>query len=116
MAYSNDLEQIRSGLINYIGTIQSVVPFEGRAKNQIVASILVDETLNVAKTQSGSHYCDPYVLVPMFKGIIGVLRQQQQVLEQGSRSEEDKQRIIRYEAIIEEFQDLIKENSPKTAG
>jgi len=116
MAYSNDLEQIRSGLINYIGTIQSVVPFEGRAKNQIVASILVDETLNVAKTQQGSHYCDPYVLVPMFKGIIGVLRQQQQVLKRDGKNEEDKQRIIRYEAIIEEFEDLIRDNSPKTAG
>jgi len=114
MAYSNDLEQIRSGLINYIGTIQSVVPFEGRAKNQIVASILVDETLNAAKTEAGSHYCDPYVLVPMFKGIIGVLKQQQQVLHQNG-GEENRQRIVRYEAMIEEFEELIKENSPKTA-
>lgn len=111
--YSNDLEQVRAGLISYIGVIQSIVPFEGRAKNQIVASILVDETLNTAKTQNDSPYCDPYILVPMFKGIIGVLKQQQYVLAQ-KPTQDNKERIIKYQAMIEEFEQIIKENTPET--
>lgn len=113
MAYSNDLEQMRAGLINYIGAIQSVVPFEGRAKNQIVASILVDEVLNVAKTKADNPYCDPYVLVPMFKGIIGVLKQQQQVLMKIPVAA-NRERVMQYEAMIGEFERLIKENTPET--
>lgn len=111
--YSNDLEQVRAGLINYIGVIQNIVPFEGRAKNQIVASILVDETLSVARTDAKSPYCDPYILVPMFKGMIGVLKQQQFVLAQAP-SQENKERIMKYQAMIEEFEYLIKQNSPET--
>ena len=112
MPYSNDLEQIRNGLINYIGAAQAAVPYEGRAKNQIVASILTDEVLNVAKTEEGSHYCDPYVLVPMFKGVIGILKQQQYKAAQ----EGDKSAIIDMEAAIELFERLIKKEMPETHG
>ena len=110
MPYSNDLEQIRNGLINYIGAAQAAVPYEGRAKNQIVASILVDEVLNVAKTEDGSPYCDPYVLVPMFKGVIGILKQQQYKAAERN----DKEAILDMEASIALFQDMIKKEMPET--
>lgn len=111
MPYSNDLEQIRNGLVNYIGAAQAAVPYEGRAKNQIVASILVDEVLSVARTEDGP-YCDPYVLVPMFKGIIGVLKQQQyKAAESGN-----KEAIMDMEAAIELFQAMIKKEMPETKG
>lgn len=113
MAYSNDLEQLRNGLINYLGAIQAVIPFEGHARNQIVASILMDEILNTAKTRTDSPYCDPYVLVPLFKGIIGILKQQQLILSRNP-TQENKERMIRYQAMIEEFETLIRENMPET--
>ena len=113
MAYSNDIEQMRAGLINYIGAIQQVVPFEGHAKNQIVASILMDEILDVARTEPKNPYCDPYILVPLFKGVIGVLKQQQVVLMKNPVAA-NRERVIRYEAMIEEFEKLLKENTPET--
>lgn len=112
MPYSNDIEQIRNGLMSYIGSIQEVLPFEGKAKNQIVAGILMDEVLGVSQTDE-TKYCDPYILVPMFKGVIGFLKQQQSVLAQ-KPTPENKDRIIVYQEIINVFDTLIKENMPET--
>lgn len=111
--YSNDLEQIRSGFISYIGSIQEVIPFEGKAKNQIIAGILMDEVLAVSQTDE-TKYCEPYILVPMFKGVIGFLKQQQSVLAE-KPIQENKDRIIVYQEIIDVFDTLIKENMPKSA-
>ena len=113
--YSNDLETIRMGLVSYIGAAQKAVPFEGRAKNQIIASILVDATLDIAKTKKNDPYCDPYVLVPMFKGMIGVLKQQQYKCAQ-EKTPDAKDKIIEYESIIQTLEEMIKKELPETTA
>lgn len=110
---SNDLTQIQQGLTAYIGAAQAAVPFEGRAKNQIVAGLLADELLKVSQVELNTP-CDPYILVPLFKANIIFLKQQQHVLSQGNIQEETKQRILQYQAMIEVFEKLIKENTPTT--
>ena len=114
MAYSNDLEQIRAGLTNYVGAAAQAAPFEGKAKNQIVVSLLVDELLAASQLEKGAP-CDSYVLVPLFKGI-NIYLKQQIILLSKDPTEENKQRVLNYDAMIRIFEELIKENTPKTGG
>lgn len=112
MAYSNDLEQIRDGFMNYIGAAISAIDLEGRAKNQVICGMLCDAVLGCAQMEPKTP-CDPYILVPLFKANIIFLRQQMNILSQNP-TEQNKKRMLTYQAMIEVYDGLIKENSPRT--
>lgn len=114
--YTNDMEQIRQGLSMYIGHAQAATPpaFTGRAKNQVVVGLLMDEAIKCSQTELDNAYCDPYILVPLFKAMDGVLHQQQDLLAQNP-TEENKARMIDYMQAREVCQQIIKEQMPKTA-
>lgn len=114
MAYSNDLIQIKAGLTNYIGAAISAVPYNGRAKNQIVAGMLMDALLEASQLEKNAP-CDPYILIPMFKGVIIFLKQQILVLSQ-EKNPAYKERADLYQQIISVFEGLIKENTPAAKG
>ena len=114
MKNNNALEQIRTGIINYIGAAQAAVPFEGRAKNQVIVGLLADEILKIAQIQPSAP-CDPYILIPLFKANIIFLKQQQNVLSL-NLSDENKQKILQYEAMIEIFEQLIENNRGECNG
>lgn len=65
--YSNDVTQIKQGLVNYIGAILNACPFEGRAARQFTASILIEEALKLAKEEETY---DLYVLKPLIRACI----------------------------------------------
>lgn len=105
----NDLDAIRGGLANYVGALQDVVDLDGVEKNQYIASVLMDELLDVAKTEENNPYCSPFVLVPLFNGMQGVLMQQIQRIKQDSSTEkEPAARIKRYNAMINELNHLME--------
>ena len=105
----NDLDAIRGGLANYVGALQDVVDLDGVEKNQYIASVLMDELLDVAKTEENNPYCSPFVLVPLFNGMQGVLMQQIQRIKQDSSTEkEPAARIKRYNAMINELNHLMQ--------
>lgn len=105
----NDIDAIKGGLSNYVGALQDVVDLDGVEKNQFVASVLMDELLDVAKTEENNPYCSPFVLVPLFNGMQGVLMQQIQRIKQDSSTEKEPvARIKRYTAMINELNHLME--------
>ena len=105
----NDIDAIKGGLSNYVGALQDVVDLDGVEKNQFVASVLMDELLDVAKTEENNPYCSPFVLWPRCKGMQGVLMQQIRRIKQDSSTEkEPAARIKRYNAMINELNHLME--------
>lgn len=111
----NELDIIRGGLANYIGAIQGAVDAKGLEKNQYVVSVMMDEILKIAQVDINSPYCDPFILVPVFNAVEGVLIQQIQVMQRGEQTEDIKHRIVRYQAMIEEFNHLIEKSMTQEA-
>ena len=112
----NELDIIRGGLANYIGAIQGAVDAKGLEKNQYVVSVMMDEILKIAQVDINSPYCDPFILVPVFNAVEGVLIQQIQVMQRGEQTEDIKHRIVRYQAMIEEFNHLIEKSFTRLHG
>lgn len=105
----NNIDAIKGGLANYVGALQEAVDLKGIEKNQFVASVLMDALLDVAKTKEDDPYCSPFVLVPLFSGMQGVLIQQIQRIKSDSSTEEDPEaRVKRYTAMINELNHLIE--------
>ena len=105
---NSDVDVLRNDLTQFIGTVIPMLQSIGRNKNQMVAAILSEEILKVSQLEPNTP-CDLYILVPLFKSCIVVFRQQQQVISQNP-TKENLDKMIRYEAIIEELQDIIDNN------
>ena len=103
--YSNDQTQIRQGFVNYIGAIIKTSPFEGRAARQNAASILIEEALKLAQNEDKT--MDIYVLKPLIRGMVLVLKQRHAELSQ-LPSREAKEKAKDYLRISEELEILIK--------
>ena len=109
MPYSNDVEVLKTGLTEYLGAIQDALPFKGVNKNRMLVAIMMDEVLQTAQISQGEP-CSLYVLKPFFEGLKLVLEQQQAILAK-TPTEENKERIISYQSMLEEIETIINENS-----
>lgn len=106
----NDLDLIKSGFVQYIGAIQSIIDENGLEKNQTIVDILMDEVIKISQVEPNSFYCSPYILAPMFSRMEGVLIQQIQVMSQQEQTEEIKHRIVRYKAMIQELNYMMEKS------
>ena len=95
MAYSNDLTQIRSGLVNYIGACIQASPFEGKAARHTMVSILIEEALKLSQEKEEEPF-DMYVLKPMLRGMIAIYQQRASEIEKLPQSEQTKEAIQNY--------------------
>ena len=104
----SDLDGIRSGLTGYIGSLQEAVDLHGWERNQYVVSVLMDEILHsISQVHEDSPYCEPFILVPVFSAMQGILAQQIARIENDPSTEEDPEnRIERYNAMIGELTHL----------
>lgn len=104
----NDLDAIRGGLANYIGALQQVVDLNGWEKNQYVVSVLMDEIIHeIAAVNEDNGYCEPFILVPVFNAMQGILMQQIVRIQNDPSTEDDPEsRIARYQAMINELTHL----------
>ena len=103
--YSNDLIQIRAGLVNYIGAMVKASGFEGKAASQIVAAALVEEALKLSQIENNEF--DTYVLKPLFRASILVLTQRCDQLAV-LHSAEAKNKVRQYREIIKAYEEIIK--------
>lgn len=104
--YSNDMTQIRSGLVNYIGAMIKSSGYEGKAANQIVAGALIEEALKLA--QIDGQILDLYVLKPILRANIFILEQRAaQLGVLRSKAATDKAR--QYREIIQAYEDMVKD-------
>lgn len=63
--YSNDTQQIRNGLVNYMGSLLVASPFEGKAAKQHVIGSVTEEALKMAINEDGT--VDMYAAKPFFR-------------------------------------------------
>lgn len=63
--YSNDTQQIRNGLVNYMGSLLMASPFEGKAAKQHVIGSVTEEALKMAINEDGT--IDMYAAKPFFR-------------------------------------------------
>jgi hypothetical protein len=104
--YSNDMTQIRTGLVNYIGAMAKATGFEGKAANQIVAAALIEEALKLSQVDGET--CDLYVIKPLLRANIFILKQrcaQLAVLRSMAATEKARQ----YREIIQAYEDMTKD-------
>lgn len=79
MLYSNDYNQIKVGLINYIGSMLNACPFDGmKASRQYVAATLIEEAINLMKNDD-NHF-DMYVSKPLLRGTSLLFKDRDNVL------------------------------------
>lgn len=65
--YSNDYNQIKAGLINYVGAMLKACPFEGmKSSRQYVAATLIEQAIDLMKDDD-NHF-DMYVSKPLLRG------------------------------------------------
>lgn len=105
MAYSNDMTQIKMGLVNYIGALLKSSKFEERAAKQQVASILIEEALKLSRDENDGPF-DLYVLKPLLRATILLFKQRCNEL---SKLPSDKvaEQIKSYKYTIEQLQKLV---------
>lgn len=105
MLYSNDLTQIRAGLVNYIGAMLQAVKYEDRAKKQVVSSILIEEAMTLSQDTDGVF--DLFVLKPMIRGTVLMLNQRVAELSKLPKNEQVTAQIAEYRNAISIFEKLI---------
>ena len=104
--YSNDLTQIRAGLVNYIGACVAASPFEGKAARHAVVSVMTEEILKLSQEKAGEPF-DLYTLKPFFRGASLVIKQRKAELEKLPQSQEVKAKISEYEQLANQLDDII---------
>lgn len=105
MAYSNDQNEIRSGLVNYIGALLKSSNYKDNVGKQTVASILTEETLKLAQNEEGIF--NLYVLKPMIRGVIIIFKQRIVELSKLPKSEQISSKIEEYQHIISSLEELV---------
>lgn len=112
--YSNDMTQIRTGLVNYIGAMIKATGYEGKAANQLVAAALIEEALKLSQIEDNS-LCDLYVAKPILRANMFILKQRCVELSKLSSSLEAEAKIAiattikRYEEIIQVYENMTKD-------
>lgn len=104
--YSNDQIQIRQGLVSYIGAIIKSSPFEGRAARHNAAAILTEEAMKLAQNQENDEL-DFYVLKPLIRGNIHLLKRRLQELSKLPATQEVRKTIYDYQEVIKVLEKLI---------
>lgn len=105
--YSNDLDQIRAGLVNYIGACVAASPFEGKAARHTAVSIMMEESLKLAQEKAGEPF-DLYVLKPMLRATSLLMKQRKAELDKLPHTQEVKQKIGEYGQLATQLDDIIK--------
>lgn len=105
MAYSNDLTQIRSGLVNYLGAMLKTMNYSERANKQLASSIMIEEAMTLSQDEDGVY--DPYVLKPMIRAMVLLLRQRCQELSKLPKNEQVNAQIVEYNSAISTLEDLV---------
>lgn len=93
--YSNDFNQIKSGLINYTGALLKACPFDGeKASRQYVAAALIEQALDLIRNSDDS--IEMYVAKPIFRATIILIDDRIRALSELQQIDAVKQQIESY--------------------
>lgn len=105
--YSNNIEQIRAGLVNYIGAMLTSSNLEDdRAKKHSVVAILLEEAMNLAKDENGNH--DIYVCKPALRLTANIARERKKLLDEFADGIQAPKQSNAYHIIEQELNKLLE--------
>ena len=105
--YSNDQQQIRAGLVNYIGAMLTASKFENdKAKKHSVVAILLEEAMHICKDENGEF--DMFACKPIFRLVEGIAKQRLALLSALPKTEEVSKQIEVYKFMTKELSDIIE--------
>lgn len=94
--YSNDYNQIRAGLINYIGSMIKACPYEGmKASRQYVAATLIEEAMKIIEGDNNTP--DMYVAKPLLRASSLLMRKRIIELSKLPQVAQVKEKIQEYD-------------------
>lgn len=106
MSYSNDLTQIRTGLVNYLGAAVMASPFESRAARHSIVSMMAEEALNLSKDGEEEPF-DLYILKPMLRATIVICQQRINEMSKLEKHPDVLQAIAEYQLVCTTLTDIL---------
>lgn len=107
MSYSNDLVQIRAGLVNYIGAMLSASKYEDDyVKKHETVAILSEEMSKICKDNSDDY--EMYVCKPLLRLVSNIAKNRFRILDElgNANSIIDKKNI--YKNIFENIDKIVE--------
>ena len=65
-------QQIRNGLVNYIGALVKALQYEKDMAKHIINSILIEEAINISK-ENKDNEINLFCIKPLFRGVMLIL-------------------------------------------
>lgn len=94
--YSNDYNQIRAGLTNYIGSMIKACPYEGmKASRQYVAATLIEEAMKIIEGDNNTP--DMYVAKPLLRANVLLIKKRITELSKLPQVAQVKEKIQEYD-------------------
>lgn len=104
--YSNDYNQIRAGLTNYIGSLIKACPYEGmKASRQYVTATLIEEAMKIIEGDNNTP--DLYIAKPLLRANIIILKKRILELEKLPQVAQVKEKIQDYNETINLLTELV---------
>lgn len=103
--YSNDSNQIRNGLVNYIGSSLKAVPYEGNAAKQHIIAMLLEEGLSLGI--SADETLDMFCMKPFFRSCKIIFEKRIIELEKLPDNSSVKDQLQEYKSVIKTLSKLI---------
>lgn len=104
--YSNDYNQIKSGLTNYVGSLIKACPYEGmRASRQYVAATLIEEAMKIIEGDKETP--DMYVAKPLLRANIILMKKRINELSKLPQVAQVKEKIEEYNKCITYLTDTV---------
>ena len=98
------MEQLRAGMMNFIGSDIDLLPFEGKSKNRVIVAMLAEEALKVSQIDK-SKPCDIAICKPLFDSVKIVLEMNIKALGKENAAKH-KDKMIQYMEIVERLNEL----------
>lgn len=106
--YSDDLSQIRGGLVNYIGAMINASPYESdAAKKHSVVAIILEEALKLCQDSNGEYEMFP--IKPILRASSNILSSRAKILEQYNLANDVRVKYENVSSNLDEIVSKIKE-------
>ena len=107
MSYSNDQQQIRAGLVNYIGAMLASSKFDNdKVARHSVVAILLEEAMALCKDEDG--YFDMYTCKPILRLVSAIAKQRANLMEDLPKTPEVLAQIEAYKNMHKSLEEILE--------
>lgn len=105
--YTTNPDQLRQGLVNYVGAMVATSSLDKRAARHAVSAVLVEEAIALSK--NSEEELDFFVLKPILRGTVFTLEKRVQEMDNLPDTQEVKNAIKSYKTIISRLEKLVED-------